>query len=73
MRPDAGLLTFLAEHGIFPERGPVHLAEAVLRDGEWVVVEGAQDRERESDGYRSARDVECLREEPGAPLRIRRP
>jgi hypothetical protein len=73
VRPDQELARFLERRGVFPDRGPVRVAEAVLRDGDRVVVEGACDLLTEADSYRVARPIPVFRERPGAPLVIRRP
>lgn len=72
VRPDAGLKRFLAERGVFPDLGAIRLAEAVLRDGDEVVVEGPFEEVSGSDGYRGARTRKVFRERDGAPLVVRR-
>lgn len=72
VRPDRSLARFLEERGIYPDRGPVRLAEGLLRDGDVVEVEGQLDSELASDGYRGTHRIRVLREHPGAPLRVRK-
>jgi len=72
LRPDRELTRFLEDRGIFPERGPLHLAEGLLRDGDRVIVEGALAPMEESEGYRGRRETRVLRETLEIPLRIRR-
>lgn len=73
VRPDAKLRAYLDERGIFPERGPVRLAEALLHDGEAVVVVGARAAIEEADGYRGSKSIAVMKERAGTPLVIRRP
>lgn len=73
LRPDAELSDFLEERGAFPDRGPVRLAEASVRDGDEVVVQGAVETVTRPDGYRGQATVKVMRERPGAPLVLRRP
>lgn len=73
IRPDDDLARFLTRRGVFPERGPVRLREAVLMDGDPVSILGVVEPLREEDGYRESRTVRLIRERPGAPLVIRRP
>ncbi len=72
VRPDEALRAFLDERGAYSELGAVRLAEAVLREGEAVTVEGVADDTVRADGYRDSRIVRVLRDVPGAPLVIRR-
>ncbi len=72
VRPDRDLERFLAERGLYPDRGPVRLAESVLRDGDLVEVEGQAEEVTAVDGYRDARRVRVFRDKPGAPLVIRK-
>ncbi|MFW5926114.1 MAG: hypothetical protein ACOCV4_08095 [Myxococcota bacterium] len=65
----AALADFLAERGVYPDRGPVRLAEALLEDGARVVVEGSLEARAGPDGSQPA---SVMREHPGAPLVIRR-
>lgn len=69
---DDRLRRFLEQRGLFPERGEVRVAEAVLRDGDPVVVEGALETSR-GRGAASTGRVKVLREREGAPLVLRRP
>lgn len=69
VEPPAALADFLAERGVYPERGPVRLAEAVLEEGARVVVEGNLEAGAAPDGSQPA---PVMRERPGAPLVIRR-
>lgn len=60
------------------ERGVLDLAsarviEAVIREGDRLIVSGALDEEHLADGYRATRPVRRLRDRPGAPLLIRAP
>ncbi len=71
LRPDRALTRFLEHRGVFPERGPLQLAEALLRDGDRVIVEGAASQAEQADGYRDRRELRVLRETPQTPLRIR--
>ncbi|MCB9604498.1 MAG: hypothetical protein H6721_17505 [Sandaracinus sp.] len=52
VRPDAALTKLLEERSLEPTRGPVHLAERILRDGDRVRVRGLRSSERREDGYR---------------------
>ncbi len=72
LRPDDALRAFLDERGAFCALGPVRLGESVLRDGEFVLVEGVAATERRAEGYRGQREVTVLRDAPGAPLVLRR-
>jgi hypothetical protein len=72
VRPDAALRAFLDARGIFPDRGPVRLAEGALREGDWVEIEGRARGVTESDGYRGAVHVRVFEETAGAPLSIRK-
>ena len=72
VRPDDALRSFLEERGAYCELGAVRLAEAVLRDGDRVIVDGVPDDVLHADGYRDSRVVQVLRDVPGAPLVIRR-
>lgn len=70
--PDRELSKFLEMRGVYPERGPVHLAEAVLEDGARVAAEGSLEGEDIGGAKASSRPTRVLRERPGAPLVIRR-
>ncbi|NOY91850.1 MAG: hypothetical protein GXP55_11690 [Deltaproteobacteria bacterium] len=72
LRPDRALTRFLERRGVFPERGPLQLAEALLRDGDRVTVEGAATEAEQANGYRDRRALRVLRETSETPLRIRR-
>ncbi len=72
VRPDDALRAFLDERGAYCELGAVRLSEAVLREGDAVIVDGVADDTLRSDGYRDSRTVRALRDVPGAPLVIRR-
>ena len=72
VRPDATLRRFLEDRGVYPELGPVRLAEGVLRDGDRVEVEGQAEEMVSSDGYRAAQRVLVFREHAGAPLTVRK-
>jgi len=72
LRPDAELSRFLEARGAFPERGPLHLAEGVIRDGDRVVVEGTMVDVRADDGYRGRRVERTVRETEHTALTIRR-
>jgi hypothetical protein len=72
VRPDDALRAFLDERGAYCELGAVRLAEAVLREGDRVIIDGVADATQRADGYRDSRIVHVLRDMPGAPLVIRR-
>lgn len=72
VRPDDALRMFLDERGAYCELGVVRLAEAVLQEGDRVVVDGVADDTLRADGYRDSRIVRVLRDVPGAPLVIHR-
>ncbi|MFW6050100.1 MAG: hypothetical protein ACODAU_02930 [Myxococcota bacterium] len=71
VKPSPELARFLQERGVYPERGPVTLAEAVLKDGDRVVVEGAFETAPAPSGS-SDGAAGVMREHPGAPLVVRR-
>lgn len=52
VRPDAALMRLLAERALEPTRGPVALAERVLRDGDRVRVRGTLGTTRSGESYR---------------------
>ncbi len=66
-----GLEEFLARRGLFPKRGPVTLAEGVLRPGALVEVTGVAHEEARPDNYRQNTPLLVLRDDPTEPLRIR--
>lgn len=72
VRPDERLRRFLSDRGIYPELGPVRLAEGVLRDGDSVEIEGRAEEMVTSEGYRAAGRVRVFREHAGAPLTVRK-
>ena len=72
VRPDVALRRFLAERGIFPEMGPLRLAESVLADGEEVEVVGQAEMRRRAEGYRGQAERLVLSGTVDAPLEIRR-
>jgi len=72
VRPDDALRAFLDERGAYSELGAVRLAEAIVREGDHIIVDGVADDTLRADGYRDSRVVRVLRDVPGAPLVIRR-
>jgi hypothetical protein len=72
MRPDAELSRFLEQRGIFPERGPVRLAEGLIEDGDEVEVLGRPRTATETDGYRTQKDIAIFTETTDAPLYVRK-
>jgi hypothetical protein len=76
VRADRALLAFLTERGVFPRKGAVVLAEALLVEGERVVVEGYLGEPRTDPGgarrYREEATIRELSARGGVPLVIRR-
>lgn len=70
VEPD--LQEFLARRGLFPERGPVQLSEALVTDGDLVEVEATIDERLANEGYRHSETVCVLEDRPDAPLIVRR-
>ncbi|MFW5921588.1 MAG: hypothetical protein ACOCUS_07085, partial [Polyangiales bacterium] len=56
VQPDAELRRLLEDRGVFPERGAVRIAEAVLREGDAVVVSGALETDTSTGGERGYRE-----------------
>lgn len=73
VRPDDVLADFLDDRAGLVSLGPVRLGEAVLVDGDEVIVEGVETTAAVADGYRGSRAERVIVERPGAPLVIRKP
>ncbi len=72
VRPDDELTRFLEQRGIFPERGPVRLAEGVVEEGDRVEVVGRPRRMVASDGYRGQKELRVFTEGQDVPLLVRK-
>jgi len=71
VEPGPALTEFLAARAV--ARGePLRLAEAVLRDGDPVEIEGRAEGAVRPEGYRGTATVQRFRDHPDAPLVIRR-
>ncbi|MEM9192928.1 MAG: hypothetical protein AAGF12_27380 [Myxococcota bacterium] len=69
--PSARLEGFLSRRGLFPSEGPLVLAEAVLRDGDLVEVQGVVEPQPVTEGYRDVDYVETFAARAHAPLMVR--
>jgi uncharacterized membrane protein len=72
VRPDTRLTRFLEDRGVFPEREPLRLAEAVLVSGDRVVVMGRGEEALRGEGYRGALTTLVMRDARDGPLVTRR-
>jgi hypothetical protein len=70
--PSQALVDFLADRGLFPLAGPLHLSEALLVDGERVEVVGVVAEEGASEGYRETTFHDAFVATDGVPPVIRR-
>ena|GEM_PF-3120661 len=71
---DEALRAFLEPRAVYPELGPLRLGEALLVDGDEVIVEGtalSRVHPQASSGYRDG-GVPLYRDREGSPLVIRR-
>jgi hypothetical protein len=72
LRPKGKLLDFLRARACALTPGEVHLEEALLRNGDEVVIEGTCDEAPEALGYRETTTARRFKELDGSPLIIRR-
>jgi hypothetical protein len=70
--PEGALLAFLRARAAALSPGQVHVEEALLRDGDEVIVEGTCELAPDGGGYRESASARVFRELPGSPLVIRR-
>lgn len=72
VRPSPELTLFLERRGVFPERGPLELAEATLREGDLITVRGERKETLEAGGYRQQGARVILLESHRTRLTLRR-